>query len=151
MHDSRASAQRESWRPARIALIEDDDEMRILLAATLLDAGYDVSAYRSGLDLLERLDASSRAEPIDLVISDVRMPGVSGLCLLEGIGAWGGDPPPRMILITAFGDAELHARAHRFGAITVLDKPFAMDDLLLAAGQALEQPDSGGREPGSTL
>jgi len=56
-----------------------------------------------------------------------------------------------MILITAFGDAELHARAERFGAITVLDKPFAMDDLLLAACRALGQPGTSPREPGSAL
>lgn len=127
---------------AHVVLLEDDEEMRELLAGTLVGAGYEVSAYPSGLELLERLETGA-VERFDLVVSDVRMPGVSGLCMLEGIGAWsvGGRTP--MILITAFGSPELHARARRFGAVTVLDKPFAMERLLAAVRAALGEGRAG--------
>jgi DNA-binding response OmpR family regulator len=135
-------------RWSRIALIEDDDEMRGLLAVTLHAAGYEITAFRSGLDLLELLEAGGGGSAgVDLVISDVRMPGVSGLSLLEGLRSWGGDPPPPMILITAFGSAKLHAQAHDLGAVAVLDKPFEMDALVAAVAEALRNQSS---EPGAS-
>jgi DNA-binding response OmpR family regulator len=136
----------------RIAVIEDDDEMRGLLAVTLNAAGYQISAFRSGLDLLELLDAGdTRAAGVDLVISDVRMPGVSGLSLLEGLRSWSGEPPPPMILITAFGSPKLHAQAHDLGAVAVLDKPFAMDDLIAAVAEAFrnQSPSRGVSDSGA--
>lgn len=128
-------------RPLHVVVLEDDDEMRELLRTTLAGAGYEVVAHASGLELLERLERPEAAAtpPIDLVVSDVRMPGVSGLCLLEGIRSWGGDPRPRMILITAFGGPELHAHARRLEAVCVLDKPFEMQALLDAVADALRE------------
>jgi DNA-binding NtrC family response regulator len=62
------------------------------------------------------------------IVSDVRMPGATGLVVLEGVQLF--DELPPMILITAFGDKETHAEAHRLGAAATLDKPFAASELL---------------------
>src|SRR5215468_2968896 len=92
-----------------VVLAEDDREMRMLVATTLRRAGWDVIEARDdGTDCV--------------IVSDIRMPGMSGLDALErlrDIGWVGG-----IILITAFGDEATHARAHEMGANTVLDKPF---------------------------
>jgi DNA-binding NtrC family response regulator len=66
--------------------------------------------------------------PAELVISDLRMPGITGLSVLGGLR----DLELRIpfILITAFGDAGTHALAHQLGATAVLDKPFDMPSFL---------------------
>jgi DNA-binding NtrC family response regulator len=65
--------------------------------------------------------------PLDLIITDVRMHGVTGLEILAGLRENDWSTP--VILMTAFGDAELHAEAMRLGALAVLDKPFELDAL----------------------
>ena len=106
--------------------------MRVLLARALHDAGYEVVTCRNGVELLEHLGAyflpDEEQEPIALIISDVRMPGLTGLEILEGLSKHQDFPPS--ILITAFGDAGTHADAARFGALAVFAKPFDLDDLL---------------------
>jgi CheY-like chemotaxis protein len=105
--------------------------MRRLLARALREHGYRITQYSDGIDLVERLGSyvlSESSERFDLIISDVRMPGVTGLEALESMHQWKGFPP--MILITAFGDDEMHARARRLGAAAMLDKPFDIEDLL---------------------
>jgi CheY-like chemotaxis protein/anti-sigma regulatory factor (Ser/Thr protein kinase) len=115
-----------------ILLAEDDQEMRALLARVLRKAGYGVTECSNGVELLEHLGSyflpDEEHETIDLVISDIRMPGVTGLEILEGLCKHDDFPP--FILITAFGDTETHAEAERFGALAMFDKPFDIDDLL---------------------
>ena len=69
-----------------------------------------------------------------MLVSDIRMPGMSGL---RGAGAIAGEPagPAAIILITAFGDEATHARARELGAACVLDKPFELDILCDAIRQ----------------
>lgn len=125
-------------RRPRILVGEDDAEMRSLLCETLRERGYTVVECRDGLNVLDRLSpvllspavTSREAEEFDLIISDIRMPGVNGMTILEGLQLFDDFPP--MILITAFGDAETHAMAARLGAAAMFDKPFAMDDLIRA-------------------
>jgi len=119
--------------PYRVLVAEDDYEMRKLLAGTLNDSGYDVVECPDGMAMLTHLAAfllpdEFAQEKIDLIISDVRMPGISGMEVLEGKPRHHAFPP--MILITAFGDDQTHAMAAQFGAAAMLDKPFDMDDLL---------------------
>lgn len=115
-----------------VLLAEDDHEMRALLVRALHRAGYEVIACRNGVELLEHLGSyflpDEEHEEIDLIISDIRMPGVTGLEILEGLSKHDDFPP--FILITAFGDAETHAEAERYGALAMFDKPFDIDDLL---------------------
>jgi DNA-binding response OmpR family regulator len=115
----------------RILLAEDDEEMRTLLSQSLRDAGYEVDALADGLELMEQLAscvAWGNRPAVDLIISDVRMPWVDGLEVLRAIGRCVGYP--RVILITAFGDDELHAEALRLGAAAIMDKPFDIEELL---------------------
>jgi len=114
-----------------ILLAEDDIEMRRLLAECLREAGYEVLNAENGRRVLEILGAAQRALPprrIDLVISDVRMPGLDGLRLLPILRNH--DPDLPVILITAFGRAEVHAEGKLGGALAVIDKPFSSDQLL---------------------
>lgn len=106
--------------------------MRALLARALRRTGYVVIECSNGVELLEHLGSyilrEEEHEEIDLIISDIRMPGVTGLEILEGLNQHEDFPP--FILITAFGDAETHAEAERFGALAMFDKPFDIDDLI---------------------
>ena len=116
-----------------ILLAEDDKEMRTMLAQELCMAGYKVVECPDGWNLLEHLGSlilhdSEMREAVDLIISDIRMPGVTGLGILEGVQQTDGFPP--MILITAFGDKETHAQAEKFGVAAMFDKPFEIDVLL---------------------
>lgn len=119
-------------RPRRVLLAEDDYEMRRLLADALRRDGYEVTEAVDGLRLLGQLHSplhyGLRAD-VDLIISDIRMPGVDGLEVLSGLQTYDGAPP--MILITAFGDRNVHAEANRLGAVALFDKPFDLDDFRL--------------------
>lgn len=115
--------------PPHILVAEDDDEMRALLAQTLRANGYEVGEYSDGLRLVARL-ASAQAGEFDAIVSDIRMPGASGLAILEGLKKCQDAPP--VILITAFGDRETHELARRLGAAGMFDKPFDVDELLAA-------------------
>jgi CheY-like chemotaxis protein len=127
-------------RPARVLIAEDDWAMRELLLWAFDADGYEVTAVASGPALLETLASSlladSGVEPFDLVVSDIRMPGWSGLPAMEELCRSRVLPP--VVAITAFGSEEVHERAERAGAIVVLDKPFdvaeltALGDRLLA-------------------
>jgi DNA-binding response OmpR family regulator len=120
----------------RILLGEDDAEMRSVLAEALRRSGYTVVECPDGMSVLSRLSsvlvspevAARDPERFDLIISDIRMPGVTGISILEGVQLFDRFPP--MILITAFGDEETHAEARRLGAAAVFDKPFDVDELV---------------------
>jgi DNA-binding response OmpR family regulator len=121
---SRGAYSRQDTR-ACILLADDDTEMRALLALALQAEGYEVVACTDGIQLLQHLyaagppDASQR---FDLIITDLRMPGVSGLAVLEQIHGRSEIPPT--ILITAFGDEHTHILARQLGATVSVDKPF---------------------------
>jgi CheY-like chemotaxis protein len=115
----------------RILLADDDAAFRTLLQMALAGDGYDVVAVKDGTELLERLSVSLSAgaaeDRFDVVVSDVRMPGWTGLNVLLSMRHQANPPP--VVLITAFGDERLHEQAVKAGAIAVLDKPFELDDL----------------------
>jgi len=117
--------------------------MRALLGRSLRQAGYDVVECRNGIELLDRIEGygpSDEPADFDLIISDICMPGVSGLTLLEGLGQWEELQPLRMILITAFGDEQMRERARRFGAAAIFDKPFEVKDLLATVYEVVPPP-----------
>jgi len=128
---SQRATAREKTVP-RILLAEDDGEMRKLLSQVLSEAGYEVIQCRHGKDLLLRLESfiiSKNRLDFELVISDILMPGLTGLEILEDLHECKGFPP--MILITAFGDENIHRKAKRLGAAALFDKPFEIEDLLV--------------------
>lgn len=114
----------------RILVAEDDRAMRKLIARTLRKEGHRVTEAASGRDALIRLGDAIHQGGVrfyDIVISDLRMPGATGLELLAGLRETNWSVP--VILITAFGDAATHRAARRLGAVAVLDKPFALTSL----------------------
>ena len=117
-------------RKTRVLLSEDDSEMRAYLAVALRSDGYDVTTCADGARLIEYLGATraSGEGGFALVVSDIRMPGLSGLQVLERLQEW--QSFPSVILITAFGDEKTHARARELGAKAVIDKPFDTDAFL---------------------
>ena len=114
--------------PARILLAEDDEEFRSLVAATLRRDGHSVIEAVDGTEFVDLLAESLVAGRIDrvfdLIITDIRMPGYSGLDVLHAAQSTGTSPP--VLVITAFGDQRLHERARRLGSVGTLDKPFDM-------------------------
>jgi CheY-like chemotaxis protein len=118
-------------RPLRVLLAEDDREMRRLLVVTLRKAGCEVTEAISGAQLWDAVSGgdlrNDAGRAIDLILSDVRMPGKSGLEVLRALRRASNATP--VVLITGFGDAETHAEAARLGALAVFNKPFDMADL----------------------
>ena len=136
-YDPRSIAQKSQELSAaekvipRILLAEDDDEMRRLLAHALLAAGYDIIPCRDGMDLITHFDSfiiGKGTLDFDLIISDILMPGLTGLEIFEDLHECKGFPPT--ILITAFGDESTRRKAEQLGVAAMFDKPFEIDDLL---------------------
>ena len=72
---------------------------------------------------------------IDLVISDIRMPGASGLDVLATLHS--ANQPVPVVLMTAFGDRQTHEQALKMGEAALIDKPFELDELLSLANRLL--------------
>jgi DNA-binding response OmpR family regulator len=114
--------------PRRILLAEDDDEMRVLLASALSRDGHEVVQAEDGAALVDLVTGSlQRGEKVDLVITDVRMPELTGFEAVEWLRALGCRAP--VIAITAFGDRRTHLEGVRRGFVRVIDKPFDIDEL----------------------
>jgi CheY-like chemotaxis protein len=131
-------------RTVRVLLAEDDQPMRELLVEAFEGAGYEVTPCRDGLRLASRIGTtffSRHGEPYDVIVSDIRLPGVTGLGILGGLR----DEPerPPMVLITAFGDAATHREAARLGAAALLDKPFEIEQLLGIVAEVVEDRSRG--------
>ena len=114
----------------RILLIDDDNSLREVVQFILTDAGHEVlaaAAGAAGLELLAR-------EP-DLVITDIRMPGMDGMEVLRRVRET--PAPPPVIMLTAHGTVEQAVEAMQLGAFTYLLKPFAREELKLTVSKAL--------------
>ena len=118
-----------------VLVAEDDLEMRLLIRQGLIGCGYRVREARDGSEALYCLERLIRARrlPIgpDLVIADVRMPGFSGLQVLEATRQIDSELP--VILITAFGDDRTHRIAQELRANATIDKPFELEALIETA------------------
>jgi CheY-like chemotaxis protein len=125
-----------------ILLAEDDKEMRKLLALMLQREGYRVTECPDGLSLLDSLSffflPSEEYEHFDLIISDIRMPGITGMEMLMGANELDNFPP--IILMTAFGDKETHREAERLGAVALFDKPFDINEMMKKVREILPAP-----------
>lgn len=118
-------------RPFSILVIDDDRSMRQSLAELLEAAGWQVTTVARASAGLERLDALSP----DVILSDVRMPGMSGLELLDVL------PPeaPPLVLISAHGDIPMAVKAMQDGAYSFVEKPYEPRRLLAILRHAAEQ------------
>ena len=128
------------WRHGRtLLLIEDDTEMRRMLAAALRRDGHVVVEAANGDDALDWLgpgvlDGDVERVP-DLVVSDIRLPYFTGLEILESLQVSARRIP--VILITGFPDRETYEQASQLGAACVLEKPFDLGELRAAVHLAL--------------
>jgi DNA-binding NtrC family response regulator len=118
--------------PCRILLVEDDREMLELVQEHLEGEGHTVTPAGLGAEAIARL----KAEPFDIVLTDLRLPDVDGLEVLQASRETQRDLP--VILITAFGTIETAIQAIRQGAYDFVTKPFAMDEISLLVGKAWE-------------
>src|SRR2546429_1502367 len=118
---------------SRILVIDDEDVIRMLVMEILESAGYDVT----GADSAERALGLLEESDFDLVVSDVVMPGLSGLELLEAVHARRGSLP--VILVTGAGTYDTLSQALTRGAAGLVTKPFAHSDLQSAVADALER------------
>lgn len=116
---------------ARILVTEDDAELRRLLTATFRRAGFDVLEAADGSSLLDQVGEvflqDQDLSKLDVIVSDVRMPGWSGLDVLAGLVH--SDYRVPVVLITAFADERTRDAAARLGVEALLQKPVDMDDL----------------------
>ena len=131
----------------RVLVAEDDPDMRRLIAAVLRAAGHKVVEARHGMDILDRLEGtiwSERADLFDVIVSDVSMPGLSGLDVLAALRCARWTTP--VVLITAFGDAETRAEALSLGAAAFLDKPLDPDELRAAVLEAAVRSEGSSRD-----
>lgn len=115
----------------RILVVDDEASIRELCARVLARAGYDVAIAGSGEEAVTRL----QGEPFDAVVSDIRMPGLSGLDVLGA--AKQRYPTIRVVLITGFGTPQTLDRARQSGADRILTKPFNPVELLGAVRDIL--------------
>ncbi|WP_374382294.1 nitrogen regulation protein NR(I) [Thermomonas sp.] len=117
---------------ARVWVVDDDRSVRFVLAAALREAGFAVTAFAAAG---EALDALGREAPPALVVTDVRMPGDSGLQLLDKLKA--AHPALPVVVMSAHTDVASTAGAFRGGAHEFLSKPFDLDDAVAVVRRAL--------------
>jgi two-component system C4-dicarboxylate transport response regulator DctD len=116
----------------QVLLIDDDAHLRQALAQTLDLAGLRVETLADARDVAGRIEADWPG----VVVSDIRMPGIDGLQLLEQLRRRDAELP--VLLITGHGDVPLAVQAMRAGAYDFLEKPFASEALLDSVHRALE-------------
>jgi DNA-binding NtrC family response regulator len=107
----------------RVLIIEDDEGMRSLLKDFLEEEGYAADVAKDGLEVFRKISQGA----FDLVITDIRMPGISGLDILSAIKKF--QPELSVIIITAFGGEEVYQRSLARGADGYLEKPIHFDKL----------------------
>ena len=117
----------------RILIVDDEDQMRDLLAKVLEKNGYQVTTAPDGGSALALLEKES----MDLVVTDVRMPGMDGMEALKAIKEL--NPDTGVIIMTAFGSIDQAVQAVKEGAHDYISKPFKIDEMLLTIRKALEE------------
>ncbi|OKO80373.1 response regulator FixJ [Bradyrhizobium sp. NAS96.2] len=115
-----------------ILVIDDDSAMRDSLAFLLDVNGFAVTTYETAADFLDQFGSST----VDCVVSDIRMPGMTGLELVRKLKADAVACP--VILMTGHGDVALAVEAMKAGAVDFIEKPFEDEVLLRAIHDALE-------------
>jgi DNA-binding NtrC family response regulator len=123
-------APQDSARAPRLLIVDDDAGQRSLLDSFLSSQGFDTVPVSSGERALEVL----RQQKINMMISDVRMPGLTGLETLRLARKEHGSFP--ILLVTAFADVRDAVGAIRDGAVNYLSKPIDLDELLASVRQA---------------
>lgn len=117
----------------KILITDDDVDLRELLTESVTNWGYQVSVARDGDEALKRL----RMERFDIVITDLMMPGMDGLALLQKIKEL--DSEILVIIITGYATIETAVKAIESGAYDYIAKPFRLDELMIVIKNACER------------
>lgn len=126
----------------RIAVVDDEQEMRALLRDFLVDRGFQVLPFESATDALESLAPGGKCAAdqedgdIDAIISDIKMPQIDGLELTSRLQTLRPEIP--IILITAFGSIETAIEAMKRGAFHYVVKPFKLTEMSVNVDRAVE-------------
>jgi FixJ family two-component response regulator len=120
-----------------ISIIDDDASIRVATQSLVRSLGFAVCTFASAADFLQ----SPCVNDTSCVISDVQMPGMSGVELQSLLIAQGRRMP--IIFITAFHEESIRARAMKAGAIGFLNKPFSGETLIACLDTALQRRDGG--------
>lgn len=119
-------------RKKRIMLIDNEEGLCRMMEAVLADGGYDVRAYTRSFEAVEEFKPGEW----DLVVSDIKMPGMDGLEVLQRLKTK--EPSIPIIMITAYATVEMSIQALRKGAYDMLTKPFEPEELLYRVKNALK-------------
>src|SRR5450759_217202 len=114
----------------KILIVEDEDKLRRVIQLQLTSAGFEVEQARTAEEALPLLDRA------DLVLTDLRLPGMSGIEMLGLVQRQNAHAP--VVVMTAFGSIETAVEAMKAGAIDFLPKPFSLDHLMTVVNKALE-------------
>ena len=126
--------------PSVISVIDDDASVRTATDNLLSSHGYIVYTFASAEEFLQ----SARLGDTSCVVSDVQMPGMSGLDLLSHVRVQGYNVP--FIIITAFPKERIGSHALAAGAVCSLAKPFSASSLIKCVETALRPAESGGQD-----
>jgi DNA-binding NtrC family response regulator len=114
----------------RILVVEDEDKLRRIVELQLLDAGYEVDKAARAEEALPLIDRA------DLILTDYKLPGMSGLEMLQIVKRQNASIP--IVMMTAFSTVENAVEAMKAGAVEFLPKPFSLDHLTAVVNKALE-------------
>ncbi len=120
---------------ARVLVVDDESGMREFLQICLSRRGHQVETANSGAEAIRRL-SDPTAEAIDLVLTDLSMPGVDGMEVLRHCQSLEGGPA--VLMMTAYGTADTAVEAMKAGAHDYLLKPFKVDEIQLVVERTLE-------------
>lgn len=126
----------------RVYLVDDNDGFRDSTSWLLETAGFEVESFASGPAFLEAYAGSRHGDARECLVSDIRMPGMSGLQLQDELRRRGIGLP--LVFVTAHGDVPLAVEAMRKGASNFLEKPFSEEALVEALRTALAHARSRG-------
>ena len=117
----------------KVLIVDDEESIRSMIAVLLQKEGYQVSSASDGSEALDLLGEQA----FDLVLSDIRMPGMDGLELLDRVRSL--YPDITVIMMSAFGTVDLAVEALKRGAYDYISKPFKADEILLTLRKAQER------------
>ena len=117
----------------KILIVDDEENTRIGLVKLLFHDGYQVEAVANGVEALEFLGE----HVVDLIISDINMPGMNGLVFLQELTQL--YPQIKVIMITAYGGVGTYLESMNLGALEYLNKPFKFEKLRAVIRKTLQQ------------
>ncbi|MBN2372826.1 response regulator [bacterium] len=118
----------------KILVVDDEHNSREGLTKILIKEGYDIVAAESGEAALKE----AAKQDFDLIITDLKMPDISGIEVLEKIREK--KPNVGVIIVTAYGEVNSYLKAMTLGAFEYLNKPIKLDELRRVINKALGQP-----------